>query len=344
VITSRLSGTKPQEVIDGVEIQRLRLHGRSHRFSFGITSTPSVAKTLRVFDLAQGPTFVAALPLGLATELSGKPSILTVLEVFGEAWKEFYPRKPVTSLAYREAERVLLRLNFTRYVAISEHTRKALLSFDIESRRCDKIYPGIDYGFWTSGYANPELFRAGNRIGNRFLYMSYGRAGVSKGIEYLLDAALLVAKRMPDSRFLLVLNEGETYNLLEKRITESRLLRGHVMLRSRLAGTELRDAVAAANCVVVPSLSEGFGYTVAEACAIGTPVIASNTASIPEVISGRHLLVSPRNPQAIADAILRGRDGDWMVAPPKRFTWNDAATAYEGCFRKALAESRWRLN
>lgn len=344
VLTMRLPGTKESEIIDGVEIQRLRVHPAVRRFTFGMTSPSAVAKALRFFDLVQGPTFVAAVPIGLATQLAGKPSILTVLEVFGQSWSELYPRKPVTSLAYRGAEHLLLRLGFTRYVAISEHTQKALLAVGIDSHRCDRIYPGIDYEFWTSDAAHPDLFRDRNHIGNRFLYMSYGRAGVSKGVEHLLDAAELVARALPDSRLLLVLNEGETYDTILKRIMASVLLRGHVMLRSKLEHSELRDAVSTTNCIVVPSVTEGFGYSVAEACALGTPVIASNTASIPEVVSGRHLLVPPRNSQAIANAILRGSDGDWLVAPPKRFTWKVATDAYEACFRKALVESGWRFN
>ncbi len=342
VVTSEIPGTNAWESIDGVEVQRVKSFVVNPRLSFGVTSIATVASSLRGFDLAQGPTFVAALPLGLTTRLSGKPGVLTVLEVFGEAWRKFHSLSPMKSIAYRRTERTLLRLGFSRYVAISEHTRGALIALGIESRRCDTIYPGVDYGFWKADRADPESFRANNQLGDRFLYMSYGRAGLSKGIEYLLEAAEMVANEVPSSRLLLVLNAGELYGMLTRRIAQSRLLREHVILRSRLSDVELRDAVVAADCVVVPSQSEGFGYTVAEACAVGTPVIASNAASIPEVISGRHLLVPPRNPRAIAEAILRGRVGDWMVAPAKRFTWEAATAAYETCFRGAISDCGMR--
>ena len=54
---------------------------------------------------------------------------------------------------------------------------------------------------------------------------------------------------------------------------------------------------------VVPSLYEGFGMTALEAMACGTPVHASNTSSLPEVVGDAGLLVDPLDTRAIADGI-----------------------------------------
>jgi glycosyltransferase involved in cell wall biosynthesis len=57
--------------------------------------------------------------------------------------------------------------------------------------------------------------------------------------------------------------------------------------------------------LVYPSLYEGFGLPPLEAMACGTPVITSNTTSLPEVTGGAALLIDPLKEDAIAAAILQ---------------------------------------
>jgi glycosyltransferase involved in cell wall biosynthesis len=61
----------------------------------------------------------------------------------------------------------------------------------------------------------------------------------------------------------------------------------------------------AATVFAFPSLAEGFGFPPLEAMACGTPVVTSNCSSLPEVVGNAALLADPRDPQAIADALLR---------------------------------------
>lgn len=65
----------------------------------------------------------------------------------------------------------------------------------------------------------------------------------------------------------------------------------------------LVSLIRGAKALVFPSLYEGFGLPVLEAMSLGTPVITSNTASIPEVAGDAALLVDPYDPRAIADAM-----------------------------------------
>ena len=61
----------------------------------------------------------------------------------------------------------------------------------------------------------------------------------------------------------------------------------------------------AADALLAPSLYEGFGFTIVEAMACGTPVITSNVSSLPEVVDDAGILVDPLNVEAIIDAIYR---------------------------------------
>ncbi|MEM6751539.1 MAG: glycosyltransferase family 1 protein [Cyanobacteria bacterium P01_C01_bin.38] len=62
---------------------------------------------------------------------------------------------------------------------------------------------------------------------------------------------------------------------------------------------------AKADAFVYPSHYEGFGLPVLEAMTLGTPVVTSNTSSLPEVAGDAALLINPNEPMQLAEAILR---------------------------------------
>jgi len=72
-----------------------------------------------------------------------------------------------------------------------------------------------------------------------------------------------------------------------------------------VSDTDLPALYSGAQAVIVPSLYEGFGLTTLEAMACGTPVIASNTTSFPEVTGDAALLVDPNKITEIKNAILK---------------------------------------
>jgi glycosyltransferase involved in cell wall biosynthesis len=76
---------------------------------------------------------------------------------------------------------------------------------------------------------------------------------------------------------------------------------------------------AGALAFVLPSLHEGFGLTVLEAMACGTPVVAADRTALPELVGDAGLLVDPTDPQAIADAVARAiGDERLRAAGPRR--------------------------
>lgn len=67
----------------------------------------------------------------------------------------------------------------------------------------------------------------------------------------------------------------------------------------------LWSLISNAICVCYPSLAEGYGTPILEAFSIGTPVVASNTTSIPEIAEGAAILVDPKDSQQITEGIVR---------------------------------------
>lgn len=101
-----------------------------------------------------------------------------------------------------------------------------------------------------------------------------------------------------------------------------------------------------ADVFVFPTFSEGFGLPPLESMACGTPVVASNVTSVPEVVGDAALMVDPYRPDEIADAILRFLTDQQLkedfvekgFARAAEFTWERAATQTVKAYEKIYNE------
>jgi glycosyltransferase involved in cell wall biosynthesis len=108
---------------------------------------------------------------------------------------------------------------------------------------------------------------------------------------------------------------------------------------------DLGPLYAGARAFCWPSLLEGFGFPVLEAMAQGTPVITSRGTSTEELAAGAGLLVDPRDPGAIADALgailsdddLSGRLSRAGRRRAREYTWERCARLVADAYRDAAA-------
>jgi glycosyltransferase involved in cell wall biosynthesis len=111
----------------------------------------------------------------------------------------------------------------------------------------------------------------------------------------------------------------------------------------------LRIFYDAAKIFVFPSLYEGFGLPPLEAMAHGTPVLASNTSSLPEVVGNAAVLVNPENVfeimramhRVLCDQGLRERMKRRCYEQAKKFSWDIAARQLLDSYR-AVADKQHR--
>lgn len=125
-------------------------------------------------------------------------------------------------------------------------------------------------------------------------------------------------------------------------------LQARVRWLGHLSREEMSRAIANAALVVYPSFYEGFGFPPLEAMAVGTPVIASNRASLPEVLGDAAVLIDPTDDQALCQALegvltrpeLRHHlsEAGWKRA--LGFTWEKCAERTCELYRAVQSESR----
>ena len=205
---------------------------------------------------------------------------------------------------------------------VSNAVRESLLKVGIAPEKCTVVAEGLDLAQFAPRAPLPALRAELGLNPDDPVITLVGGLIDWKGQDVLLAAAPLITARYPRARFLLV---GDAYgrdNLFAQALAQkaaSAELAGRVML---LGGRrDIPDLLAISSVVVHAStLPEPFGRTFLEGMAAGRPVIAAAEGGPLDVIEHEHdgLLVAPRDPQLLANAILRLLDNPESAASMAR--------------------------
>lgn len=338
LVTHRLKNTPPIEIINGVKVHRINCF--HNRYCFTFFSIPKALKLAKEADIIQTTTFNGAPASWLVGKLSRKKVILTVHEIWVNKWREITDFSKISCFLHNILEKAIYALKYDYYVAVSNSTRNDLVKHGIPDSKVTTVYNGLDYELWnsekhlvSSKKIIKELFK------DNFVYFFNGRPGTSKGLEYLIKAVSTISKEIPSSKFVVMVSKDKAYlqryqYVLE--LIEKEEIKDKVILLEPIPYQDLPAYVLASDCVVVPSITEGFGFSVAQACALGKPVVASNTTSIPEVISGNFVLVGVKSPEEIARGIKAVYDGNFNHGKIKRFTIEDNVNGYLKIYQSLL--------
>lgn len=202
---------------------------------------------------------------------------------------------------------LISRLNH-RVVVLSDYVSRYVESVGrVDQARITRVY----YGLPASPSAAPdEGLRLRAELGiasDAPLIATVGRLTEQKGLTYLLQAMAVVRQRLPEARLLIV---GDSQDGREQY--KQQLLQEHASLGlgDSVTFTGVRSDVPAVmqaiDLFVMASLWEGFGLVFLEAMAAARPIVATAVSAIPEVVQDgiTGLLVRPRDPKALANAVL----------------------------------------
>ncbi len=214
-------------------------------------------------------------------------------------------RKGAKGIVDQFSERVFLSCA-SFIITISQATKQDLEQLIIRYKpdKCP-IYL-VEPGVKTAGLSNIEKHtNKDKKTGFSILYVG-NCSDERKGLVYLIQAMAY----LPNLDVVLTLvgkydKTSEYYHQLNIDIDQFKL-REQITFTGRVSEQELDILYHAADIFVLPSLLEGYGIVLAEAMSYGLPIVATNVGSIPEVVKDavNAILVPPRNPSALAKAIL----------------------------------------
>jgi glycosyltransferase involved in cell wall biosynthesis len=329
LVCSGWEGASARASIEGIDIQRV-----GGRNSFALLGRRAVRRALKaerpdilVEDINKLPLFLAA-----GTTL---PMCAIVPHLFGEtAFEEApWPIAAAVWAAERPLPRAYRRAGFH---AISESTRDDLVARGVAPDRVRVIHPGVDSKRFMPG---PQGRRS---TAPSFLYV--GRLKRYKGIGLAIEALALARRQRPDLR-LDIAGTGDYRPELEQLVSRLDLNRA-VTFHGFVSEERKIDLMRWAWANVFPSPKEGWGITVIEAAACGTPSLASESPGLRDSV--RHgetgFLVPHGDVAGLAARMLELADSPRLVTrlgeAARRFaeglTWERTAAATEGHLRDII--------
>ena len=297
----------------------------------------------RVWSAAAGLSFLANVPMDrfvgrpdvfhatwhLLPGLSAAKSVMTLYDLT-------FATVPGTHLRVLRWSSNFLVPRFLRacgkIIAISESTKMdAIRLYGIPEEKVVVTHLAVDAHFRPADAGAIAMVRERHCLPERFL-LYVGTIEPRKNLSVLLDALKILMERGGGVPLVVAGAKGWMYEEFFLKVRKTGL-EGNVLFTGYIPDKELPELYSAAEAFLYPSLYEGFGFPVLEAMACGTPVVCSNSSSLPEVAGKAAILLSPDAPGDWADTIkgvldsgtLRERMRDEGIRQASRFRWEKTA-------------------
>jgi glycosyltransferase involved in cell wall biosynthesis len=237
----------------------------------------------------------------LLLPLHGIPTVLTVHDLIFRQLPQHHKR---LNRWYLNLTMPLYCRRASRIIAVSEAARRDLIAaYGVPSEKITVIYEAADPRFCPQSAVAVASALARYDLPARYL-LFVGTIEPRKNLDRLLAAFERIYREGLSDALVIVGKRGWLTDDFFAALEHSPV-REHVIFPGFVPDADLPAVYSGAQALVLPSLCEGFGLPVLEAMACRTPVICSNTSSLPEVAGDAALLIDPTDVDQIAGAITR---------------------------------------
>jgi len=231
-----------------------------------------------------------------------------------------------------------------RIVTVSHfEERNIVRKLGIPQERMAMIYNGYNEWFRPEAKTSSAYIKYIDRTGYLFFL---GNTDPKKNTERTLVAYARYLERSEVKRPLLMADLDRQY--LEDIVRRNHIenIKEHLTLPGYIANGDLPSVYANAFAFLYTSLRESFGIPLLEAMACGTPVVTSNTSSMPEIAGPEALLADPTSAEDMAEALLRLENDAALLQRQKaaglerarRFSWRQTAEQLLRLYQEVVGE------
>jgi glycosyltransferase involved in cell wall biosynthesis len=247
--------------------------------------------------------------------------------------------------------------NAARIFAVSNFTKRDVgRYFDVKPEKIEVVYNALDENF-LRGHSTPDeqaMIRGRYQVDSPFLLYA-GRISPHKNVARIIEAfsalkgELAKEGAFPDLKLIIIGDEVSKNPDIRRAVIRSGM-QHEVRFLGFVSIDVLRIFFDMAKVFVFPSLYEGFGLPPLEAMAHGTPVVASNTSALPEVVGNAALMVNPENifeisralQRVLTDQCLRERMKAAGIEQAHRFSWEASVRRMLNVYEQVVAEHKTR--
>lgn len=270
ILTTRLFKSPRRERIANFDVIRVGQPQKYLATTSGLISRISFIKNSIIeamqirADILDGSNFISHVIVLLISKIKRTPAVLWYPDVWLGSW---YQNAGIVGIFGEILERINLKLGASAYIAISKVTYRKLKKYT-ESKI--QIIPcGVDL----------KEFKNFKKKKNIILCVS--RLAKYKNIDDLILAFSKVKKSHKDLK-LMIVGQGPQKANLQKLVTSLKLKK-HVIFLSILKRSQLTTLFKSAKIFCLPSAVEGFGISIIEAAAAGTPYVVSDVSVFKEI-------------------------------------------------------------
>ncbi|WP_009632904.1 glycosyltransferase family 4 protein [Synechocystis sp. PCC 7509] len=234
-----------------------------------------------------------------------------------------------------------------RIIAVSAHTAKDIVQqLDINKEQIAIVPDAVEILFHPLAADKVAFFRSQHHISAETMCLLHvGSNHPRKNVSTILK--LLAALKIQGFSIHLW-KVGADFTEEQKTFIQTQALETSVSYLGKPNKQTLVEIYNAADVLLSPSHYEGFGMTVIEAMACGTPVIAANVTSLPEVVGDAGVLTEPTDVSAMVAAVERlYQDSNYRQSlrekglnRAKLFTWEATAKAIATEYEKMIGQIR----
>ncbi len=259
-----------------------------------------------------------------------KRSVVTIHDMGHLYYPETYPKSTLRYLKWATRHNIS---SSSSIIADSESTKRDIIKhYPQAAEKTFVVYPGVSPDFRpVSDEGTIQRVRQNYGIpGEYFLYV--GTIHPRKNLERLLRAYSSFVSKVtgPRPRLVLVGKKGWLPEGIMRQLDE---IDAEVTMAGFVPQEDLPALYSGAIALLLSSLFEGFGLPVVEAMACGTPVMAANSSSLPEIVCDAGLLTDPMDIEEMAEAMhwlwgkpaLRQELSERGLKRAADFTWQGAA-------------------